>query len=147
MSGSKEFDVHLFVQKLSDQVVRFYYNHNKSLSEDFQLSEDSIFTNSLLVVTGAAIVTVDCDEDRIFLYAIDPMELLRRNKNGKEELWDFLSNWVKEKFNKTLAIAKYDTSKKGVGVFVYDDTKNYLLSTLQMIRYEATTFEKAFLED
>lgn len=143
----KEFDTELFVEKLCDRVVRFYYYLNKIRPNSQQLPMQSVFMDACEVVTGAGLVTLDRENDKIFLYALDPMEFLRVDKSGIDLLWKDLGGWVKEKYGFTLCIAKYDVKEVGKGEPIYKYTKEYLWHTWQMVYDDAMTFEEAFLGD
>lgn len=140
-------DLELFVQKMMDKIVKFYYEKVKEDfgGEGYDTNEES-FSLALARVTTTAFVSINFDSDRVFLYALDPMAFLPVNANGKSELWDYVSDWAKNDYKVQLAIAKFEMNEPH-GNQIYHFTKDYLLETKRMVNDEAMTFHEAFLED
>ena len=146
-----EKELQLFIEKLMGKVVQFYYNGEKAFHEDshpysFFNPQDSAFENAVIRVMSSSIITVDYENEKIFLYALDPMAFLPMTASGQHKLWEYLSEWAKTKYNVTLCIGKFDM-KNPLGYYIYDHTKSYLLETMRMVNDDVMSFEDAFLED
>lgn len=141
-------ELQLFIEKLMDKVVQFYYNTKKAVHEDPYISfnQNSAFEDAVLRVMSSSIVTVDYENEKIFLYALDPMAFLPMTASGQHKLWEYLSEWAKTKYNVTLCIGKFDM-KNPLGYYIYDHTKGYLLETMRMVNDDVMSFKDAFLED
>ena len=138
----------LFMQKLIDKVVCFYYDKVKEEygGEGYDTNEES-FSRALAIVTSTAFVSLDYENGRVFLYALDPMAFLPVNVHtGKTDLWDYLRHWSEEDYKVQIALGKFEMSDPH-GEPIYKFTKEYLLETKRMVDDEAMTFQEAFLED
>jgi len=138
-------EIHNFIQKMMDKIVQFYYIEVKKEfdGEGYDTNEES-FTRAINIITSTAFVSADLDNNRLFLYALDPSAFIPFNSSGKCEMWDFLMDWAKETYKINIAISKFEmTEPKGISI--YKDTKDYLLESKRMVDDEVSTFEDSFL--
>lgn len=132
-------EIHIFVQKMMDKVVQFFYEHVKEEYEGVGYdTEEEAFYRAYNIVADTAFVAADLENNKLFLYALDPYAFIRYNS-----LWDFLSNWAKTTYNVTLTISMFEINKH-IGEYIYKDTKNYLIETKRMVDDTAMTFCSAF---
>jgi len=135
--GKKE--IHIFIQKMMDKVVQFYYEHVKEEYKGIGYdTEEEAFYRAYSVVADTAFVTADLENDKLFLYALDPHFFIHYNS-----LWDYLSNWAKTTYNITLTISMFEINNP-TGEYIYKDTKNYLTETKRMVDDTVMTFCSAF---
>lgn len=132
-------ETHIFVQKMMDKVVQFYYEQVK---EDYRGvgydTEEEAFYRAYNIVADTAFVTADLENDKLFLYALDPHAFI-----CYKSMWDYLSNWAKTTYNVTLTISIFEINKPN-GEYIYKDTKDYLTETKSMVDDTAMTFCSAF---
>mgnify|MGYP003501160369 CR=1 FL=1 len=140
-------EISIFIQKMMDKIVQFYYNEVKEEfgGVGYDTNEES-FIRALDLVKSTAFVSADLDNNKMFLYALDPYAFINFNVSGHCDLWNFLSNWAKSCYNITLAIGKFSVNETNQGVPIYHDTKNYLLESKRMVDDDAMAFKTEFLE-
>ena len=90
---------------LSNQVYKFYYEiAKKELDGEGEDTYELAYDYTYNTLSSAAITLGEVLNDKLFLYALDVSDILSVNtKNGKMELWEYLSSKIKEKFGYTLA--------------------------------------------
>ena len=133
------------IHGLSCKVVEYYYNQIKNQLKEGEEVEEIFparyrsMMSAIYTLSKTGFVNAEIENDKLFVYALNPMELISDNK-----LWDILSAWVKDKYNLMLAIGLYQ-----INGGLNKDTWQYITSLYDVNTVGGSNeeFEKKFFSD
>lgn len=138
----------------SNQVYKYFLELAKKEmdgegEDTFELAYDYTYDT----LSSAAITLGEIYNGKLILYALDVSPILVvRTSTARMELWEYLSNKIKEKFGYILAIGlineRSQLSDYSEASLIYKFTKPFVQDTHNLIMDEVMTWEDGFdLED
>ena len=134
----------------SNQVYKYFLELAKKEmdgegEDTFELAYDYTYDT----LSSAAITLGEIYNDKLILYALDVSPILVvRTSTAKMELWEYLSNKIKEKFGYILAIGlineKSQLSDYSEASLIYKFTKPFVQDTHNLIMEEVMTWKDGF---
>lgn len=134
----------------SNQVYKYFLEIAKKEmdgegEDTFELAYDYTYDT----LSSAAITLGEVYNDKLILYALDVSPILVvRTSTARMELWEYLSNKIKEKFGHILAIGlineKSQLSDYSEASLIYKFTKPFVQDTHNLIMEEVLTWEDGF---
>ena len=127
----KEFSLESFLRGFFKQTIHYY----KTLTSSYEWNTYTVLNTvqeaveNLFHETG--LVTLERCNDKLLLWALNPMEL------GKRDLWSNLSEWARYEYNMTLAIGQYDPLNPQKGEDIIRAPRNFINTLMKELWNEA----------